>query len=350
MTKARHTALGVAALLLSALLLAGCADDDLSSAPEPTPDGADEPVVTDEPSEAVTSTEPSQPALNDPGEAVRSIEIEVGAFTFDALEAGPPDGELVLLLHGFPQTGDQWRSQIEALSAAGYNVVAPNQRGYSPGARPEAVEEYARDRLAEDVTGMVDALGHDRFHLVGHDWGGAVAWEVAAKYPERLGSVTVVSTPHPVAMIAALTNPDNDQQDRSSYIRTFAEEGSEDRFLADDAAYLRSFYEEAGLSNEEMQPQLDVLNDPAAMRAALHWYRAAVLGGAPTGPSAVPTMYVWSDGDTALGPDAAAATADHVTGPYRFEILEGVNHWIPERAPDELNQLLLDFLSGQDPL
>jgi pimeloyl-ACP methyl ester carboxylesterase len=286
-----------------------------------------------------------------PGDAVRSIEIEVGPFTFDALEAGPSDGELVLLLHGFPQTGDQWRSQIEALSEAGYHAVAPNQRGYSPGARPDAVDEYTRDRLAEDVIGMADALGYDRFHLVGHDWGGAVSWETAARYPDRVGSVTVVSTPHPDAMIAALTSPENDQQARSSYILTFAEEGSEVRFLADDAALLRSFYENAGLSDEEMQPQLEVLDDPDAMRAALHWYRAAVqVGQAPTGPSTVPTMYVWSDGDTALGPDAAAATAVHVTGPYRFEVLEGVNHWIPEQAPDELNDLLLDFLTSQDPL
>ncbi len=326
-----------AALLVPVLLLAGCSDDGTSAPSETT-------------NAPIDGTQPDQQPSDDPSEGVRSIEIEVGEFTFDALEAGPADGDLVLLLHGFPQTADQWRSQIEALSKAGYHVVAPNQRGYSPGARPVEVEEYTRDRLAEDVIGMADALGHDRFHLVGHDWGGAVSWEVAARYPERLGSVTVVSTPHDGAMRAMLTNPENDQRERSSYIFTLAQEGSEDLFLADDAALLRSLYRDAGLSVEEMQRQLSVLTDPDTMRAALHWYRAAILGGAPTGPSTIPTMYVWSDGDDALGPDAAAATADYVTGPYRFEVLKGVNHWIPERAADELNELLLDFLSDEDPL
>lgn len=345
---------GVTILALSVLLLASCSDNDPSGVAEPVPEAPTETDKTPEPvpepsGEPAVGPDPADDGVDDADHAVRSIEIPVGAFTFDALEAGPADGELVLLLHGFPQTGDMWRSQIDALSERGYRVVAPNQRGYSSRARPDAVEDYSRDRLAEDVIGMVDALGHERFHLVGHDWGGTVAWEVAARHPDRLDSVTAVSTPHTEALLAAIDDPELDQGERSSYVDTLAEEGSEALFLADDAAMLRSLYRDAGLTEEEMQPQLDVLNDPDAMRAALHWYRAWVVGGPATGPSTVPTLYVWSDGDPALGPDAAAATVDYVTGPYRFETLEGVNHWIPERAADELNQLLLEFLSDPNP-
>jgi len=145
---------------------------------------------------------------------VERIELAVGAYTFGARAEGPPDGDLVLLLHGFPETSYEWRHQLAALGAAGHRAVAPDQRGYSPGARPAAVAEYAVEHLVADVGGFADALGADRFHLVGHDWGGFVAWYAGGSFPGRVRTLTVVSTPHPVAFAAALRG--TDQQERSA--------------------------------------------------------------------------------------------------------------------------------------
>ncbi len=272
-----------------------------------------------------------------------------GRLVFDGMEAGSAGAELVLLLHGFPQTAWCWRHQLVALAGAGYHAVAPNQRGYSGGARPLEVDAYSSAALTQDVLAIADAFGADRFHLVGHDWGGAIAWQVAGRFGHRLRSLTVLSTPHPrafgVALGAAGDAGPTDQAQRSSYIELFRAEGSELGMLANDAAGLRLVLEATGLSHDQAAPYLDALGTPEALRAALNWYRAADLSLIEgLGPITAPTLYVWSTEDPALGPDAARATADFVEGPYRFEVLEGVSHWIAEQAPDELNRLLLEHL------
>ena len=260
---------------------------------------------------------------------VARVELAVGDLVFEARADGPADGELVLLLHGFPQTSLSWRNQLDALAAAGYRAVAPDQRGYSPGARPADVAEYRVER----------------FHLVGHDWGGAVAWQVAGRHPERLRTVTSVSTPHPGAFRRSLQ--DGEQRDKSSYILFFRSPEAEPFFLDNDAAGLRALYTASGLSDDAVEDYVRVLTQPGAMTGALNWYRAADLGLVEgLGPITTPTMYVWSTFDPALGRDAAEATAAQVEGPYRFEVLEGVSHWIPEEAPDALNALLIEHLGG----
>jgi pimeloyl-ACP methyl ester carboxylesterase len=276
---------------------------------------------------------------------VTRVKLALGDLVFDARADGPADGELVLLLHGFPQTSLSWRNQLGALAAAGYRAVAPDQRGYSPGARPAEVGEYRVDRLVGDVLGFADELGVERFHLVGHDWGGAVAWQVAGRHPERLRTVTSVSTPHPGAFRRSIQ--DGEQRDRSSYILFFRSPEAEPFFLDDDAAGLRALYTASGLSDDAVEEYVRVLTQPGAMTGALNWYRAADLGLVEgLGPITVPTMYVWSTYDPALGREAAEATAAQVEGPYRFEVLEGVSHWIAEEAPDALNALLLEHLGG----
>jgi pimeloyl-ACP methyl ester carboxylesterase len=276
---------------------------------------------------------------------VARVELAVGDLVFEARADGPADGELVLLLHGFPQTSLSWRNQLDALAAAGYRAVAPDQRGYSPGARPADVAEYRFERLVGDVLGFADALGVERFHLVGHDWGGAVAWQVAGRHPERLRTVTSVSTPHPGAFRRSIQ--DGEQRDKSSYILFFRSPEAEPFFLDNDAAGLRALYTASGLSDDAVEEYVRVLTQPGAMTSALNWYRAADLGLVEgLGPITTPTMYVWSTFDPALGRDAAEATAAQVEGPYRFEVLEGVSHWIPEEAPDALNALLLEHLGG----
>ena len=267
-------------------------------------------------------------------------------MVFDALATGPDDGELVLLLHGFPQTSWAWRHVMPALADAGYRAVAPDQRGYSPRARPDGVEAYRTAELVGDALGFADHLGADRFHLVGHDWGAAIAWQVAGRHPDRLDSLAALSVPHPVAFSAALASPDTDQAGRSSYVEAFRAEGSEELFVADGAAGLRNFYVASGLSESDAAAYADVLGDVDAMRAALNWYRGLgpeILDG--FGPVTTPTLFVWGTDDPAIGREGAEATADHVEGPYRFEPLEGVGHWIPELAPDVLERLLLEHLA-----
>jgi pimeloyl-ACP methyl ester carboxylesterase len=279
------------------------------------------------------------------GTSIELIEIPVGEDTFTARAAGPSSGELVILLHGFPQSSWAWRHQLEALGAAGYRAVAPDQRGYSPGARPTEVSRYRSTALVSDVIAIADELGGFTFHLVGHDWGAAVAWQVAGRHPHRLRTLTILSVPHPLALTAALKDPSGDQAARSSYFEVFRSDDAADAFLADRAALLRRTF--GGLDPAEVEPYIDLLSEPGAMQAALNWYRAAditLIEG--LGPITAPTLFVWSTEDPALGRQGAEATAAHVEGPYRFEVLEGVSHWIPEEAAERTNELLLAHLAG----
>jgi pimeloyl-ACP methyl ester carboxylesterase len=280
--------------------------------------------------------------------AIDMTEIAVGALTFDAFADGPEDAELVLLLHGFPQTSASWRDQVTALAAAGYRAVAPDQRGYSPRARPTELAAYAMPELVGDVIGFADALGAARFHLVGHDWGGAVAWHVAARHPDRLHTLAVVSTPHPAALRRAYSGDlGGDQAERSGYMAFFRQPDSQDRMLENDAAVFRLLFAGSGMPEGRERPYLEALGTPQALGAALNWYRAASVADAEgLGPITTPTLYVWSTEDVALGTEAAEATAQCVEGPYHFAVIEGVSHWIAEQAPDRLNQLLLDHISA----
>ncbi|MCA9511998.1 MAG: alpha/beta hydrolase [Myxococcales bacterium] len=275
---------------------------------------------------------------------MRSLEIPVGPFAFRARASGPEDGELVLLLHGFPQCSAEWNAQLGALGAAGLRAVAPDQRGYSPGARPEGVDAYRIEHLVGDVLDVADALGARRFHLVGHDWGAIVAWHVAAHHPERLRSLAIVSVPHPNAFARALApGSGSDQLERSGYIAGFQQAGAED---AMDEAFLRMAFEASGLAGHDVEDHVRVLTEPGAMRAALSWYRAYDFHAQSAPAIAVPTLFVWSTEDPALGRDGAEWTAEHVTGPYRFVVVEGGPHWLPETHADEVSRLLLAHVAA----
>jgi pimeloyl-ACP methyl ester carboxylesterase len=283
------------------------------------------------------------------GDAV-AIEVKVGGFEFTGSSSGPADGRPVLLLHGFPQTSRSWHNQLDALGASGYRAVAIDQRGYSAGARPADTSSYHIDFLVSDVLALADALGMDEFDLVGHDWGGMVAWVTGARHPERLRTLTVVSTPHPAAFGAAIANSEGEQQQRSSYISVFRQEGvAELALLGEDGSGdgLRALFAASGLATDDVSEFVDAMIQPGALTAALNWYRATEVDSMhDVGQVGVPTMYVWSTDDIALGREAAEATGGYVSGPYRFEVLEGVSHWVPETAPDHLNALLLDFLGS----
>jgi pimeloyl-ACP methyl ester carboxylesterase len=264
----------------------------------------------------------------------------------------------VLLLHGFPQSGYCYRFQIEALGEAGYRAVDPDQRGYSPRARPPEVDDYRLDTLVGDAIAMADHLGFERFHLVGHDWGAMVAWVTAGTNQDRLLSLTTISVPHPFAFAEAMATPPEEgkppQTERSSYIDVFKAAGSEDLFLADDAANLRLMFTGGGdvlplgdLGDEVADVYIAKLQEPGAMKAALNWYRAMTPESlAGFGDITMPTLHVWSTEDPALGREGAEATGKYVAGPYRFEVLEGVTHWIQEEAADRFTPMLLEHVAG----
>ncbi|MEU8136014.1 alpha/beta fold hydrolase [Streptodolium elevatio] len=283
---------------------------------------------------------------------IETIDVEAGGFTFRARAAGPGDGRLVLLLHGFPETSAEWLGQLDALGDAGYRAVAFDQRGYSPGARPAEESAYDRDALVGDVLAVADALGAvgpaaggAAFDLVGHDWGGAIAWQVAGLHPARVRTVSVVSTPHPDAMWAASRQTGSDQRERSSYMKLFRTRGeAEELLLADDAKYLRAAFK--GLSETAVAEYLDVLRQPGALTAALNWYRAIEPKSLhDAGSIEVPALYVWGAKDPAMGRIAAEMTATYVSAPYQFVELPDADHWVPENAVAELNESLLEHLA-----
>ena len=269
--------------------------------------------------------------MTDPDSSTVPEQVTVGDLTFDVGVTGPRDGRVVLLLHGFPQTSWSWRHVVPGLASAGRRVLALDQRGYSPGASPDAVADYTGEHLVADVVGVLDALGLDAVDLVGHDWGAAVAWQVAGLHPERVTTLTALSVPHHGAFREALA-ADADQRARSAYMRDFARPGYEDVLLADDAAGLRSLFG-AG-SGVDVEHVLARMGTPTRLRRALNWYSAQSADRVRAIPATpVPTLHLWSDRDQALGEYGARATERYVRAPYELVVLPGVSHWIPEQAP-----------------
>jgi pimeloyl-ACP methyl ester carboxylesterase len=261
------------------------------------------------------------------------MQVEANGLTFDVLVDGPEGGEPVLLLHGFPANNRSWDAVVARLAAAGRRTYAPNQRGYSPGARPEGVAAYAMANVVADTVGLLDALDLSTVDLVGHDWGALAAWHTVARHPDRVRSLTAVSVPHPIAFAWARQN-DPDQQQRSRYIDLFVQEGKAERVLLDDGARrLRDML--APLPPETVDCYADLMTEPYALTGALNWYRAisrADMDG--LGAVTVPTTFIWGPEDLAIGRAGAEKCAGYVAGPYSFVELPGIGHWVPETAPD----------------
>ena len=261
-------------------------------------------------------------------------------LTFDVRDAGPADAEPVVLLHGFPQDSTAWDHVAPALHRHGLRTLAPDQRGYSPMARPRGRAQYRLRETTADVLSLLDAAGLGSAHVVGHDWGAAVAWALAAWHPERVRTMTALSVPHPAAMARAMVT--SDQALRSYYMGLFQLPAvPEALILARGAAPLRRLLTRGGLPDDAVARYVERMREPGALTGALGWYRALPWNGRdPVGRVRVPTLHVWSTGDAFLGRAATEATARFVEAPYRLEVLEGVNHWIPELAPDVVADLV----------
>jgi pimeloyl-ACP methyl ester carboxylesterase len=272
-----------------------------------------------------------------------------GELVFDVVDAGPADGPVVVLLHGFPQLNTSWNAVISRLTAHGYRCLAPNQRGYSRGARPTRRWDYRGSELVEDVRALIDASGAQRVHLVGHDWGATVAWGAAAELPDRLASVSAMSVPHPAAFLKALVT--SRQGLASWYMYVFQLPRVPERFFLGrqgNATRLSMVLQSGKQSRGAADRDARAMAEPGALTAALNWYRAIPLSdmhGIGT-KIRVPTMYVWSDGDKAVLGKGARDCGRYVSGEYRFETLHGVSHWMVEEQPDAVADLLLQWFAA----
>jgi len=269
-------------------------------------------------------------------------------LTFTADVAGPAGGPLVLLLHGFPESRHSWRAALPVLADAGYRCVAPDQRGYSPGARPDPgdLSNYAFDRLVNDALEIAAAAGYEakRFHQVGHDWGGQVAWGVANAHPERLASLSVLSRPHPLSFRRALQKSDGEQKRRSSHHGRFLEPETGPLLIEDNARRLREGLFGQEVSKAAIEDHVSVLGHHDAIEAALAWYRANKGLSGDFGPIKVPTLYIWGDADATVGADAAKGTGEFVIAAYAMEVLPGVGHFVMDQAPAKATELILAHL------
>jgi pimeloyl-ACP methyl ester carboxylesterase len=267
--------------------------------------------------------------------------IDVDGVGIEAQVEG--EGQAVLLVHGWPDDRQLWRHQAPCLVDAGFSVIAPDLRGFGGSDKPPAVADYAIPHLVGDLVGVLDHLGVERAHVVGHDWGAALGWAMAACVPDRVGRLAALSVGHP----AAFADAGLAQREKSWYMLLFQFAGIAETWLsADDFANFRAW-----TRHPDADRVVERLGDPVALAASLNIYRAnlpphALLRRDPAiPPVATPTMGIWSTGDIALLEDQMTASSKQVTGPWRYERIPGVGHWIPLEAAGRLTDLLLDFLA-----
>jgi pimeloyl-ACP methyl ester carboxylesterase len=277
--------------------------------------------------------------------------LQANGLRFRTMVDGPAEGEMFILLHGFPEGAESWSMQVDALANAGFLAVAPDLRGYGLSDAPDGTHQYAIDRLVEDVAGIIKAFGRSEAHVAGHDWGAIVAWFFAARHPEMTKTLTVLSVAHPAALAEA-SRVDQDQRERSRYVALFLQEGKAERVLADeDYRRLRAMF--ALGPNPDAVPRGVVehfarsLSRPGRLTAALNYYRANLGAGSGAWAAltqelkiATPTTLLWGDQDPALGRRAVEATRGHVEGPFRLEVLEGAGHWLQFERPDDVSRSL----------
>lgn len=258
---------------------------------------------------------------------------------FEVIDSGAGDGEVVVLLHGFPQFHTSWSAVAAMLHEQGYRTIAPLQRGYSPGARPAGRKPYRVTELVEDVATLIEQVGGP-VHLVGHDWGAAVAWALALRHPDLVRTLTAVSVPHPGAFLKAMPAG---QLLKSWYMLVFNIPALPEWFFGD-RARARRMLAGTGLRGRGFEDFWRDFGDGAALKGGLGWYRALAFTD-PRSTRAkvrVPTTYVWSDRDTALGRRGAELCAHYVDAPYRFEVLEGASHWLLEERPADLARIIAE--------
>jgi len=276
--------------------------------------------------------------------------IQANGLRFRVLADGPPDGELFVLLHGFPEGAESWSRQIAVIAGSGALAIAPDMRGYGKSDAPPTREDYRLDALVEDTSQVIKAFGRERAHVAGHDWGAMVAWYFAAAHPEMTQTLTELSVGHPAALGEAVTT-DADQKARSEYVRLFLMEGKAESVLADDDfRRLRAMFG-GKLPNSVVDSYVRSLSRPGRLTAGLNYYRANLSGESWwAGLRAdlkitVLTTLLWGDQDPALGRQQAEKSAEHVDADFRLDVLEGAGHWLQFERPAEVGTSLTQVLS-----
>jgi pimeloyl-ACP methyl ester carboxylesterase len=276
--------------------------------------------------------------------------VQANGLRFRTMVDGPAEGDLFILLHGFPEGAESWSRQLEAVAQAGGLALAPDLRGYGLSDAPEGVERYAIGELVEDVAGLIKTFGRSEAHVAGHDWGAIIAWFFASRHPEMTKTLTALSVGHPAALVAA-GREDEDQRSRSRYIALFLQEGKAEEVLSEENhRRLRAMF--ALGPNPDAVPRTVVdhfvrsLSRPGRLTAALNYYRANFSTGAAWAALAqqvsvtAPTTLLWGDQDPALGRRGAEETSRFMTADYRLEVLEGAGHWLQFERPGEVSRSL----------
>ncbi len=269
----------------------------------------------------------------------RLTEYRSGDLVLDVIDAGPTDGTPVVLLHGFPQRASSWDAVTPYLHERGARTYALDQRGYSPRARPPGRRRYRADALIGDVHTLIETIG-EPVHLVGHDWGAAGAWGVAARHPDALLSLTAVSVPHPSAFFRSFAR--SAQALKSYYMALFQLPFLPEWLLSRRNGLGDRLLRNSGMTEEMLETYHQEIVEDGALRGALAYYRALPVTHprAFPGKVAMPTTLVWSDQDVAIGRKSIELTEQFVTGDYRLEVLEGNSHWLPNEKPAELAELI----------
>lgn len=267
----------------------------------------------------------------------RSIDVNGIELHIDDHGTGTP----VLMLHGWPDSSYLWRHQVPALVQAGFRTIAPDLRGFGKSDKPQEVEAYALAILLSDVIGIIDGLDLPKVHIVGHDWGATLAWELAIDAPDRVDRLVVLSVPHPGIPLTL------EQREKGWYRLFFMFEGIAEAWLQQDDW---SLFRELLRGNGDLDRYLVDLSRPGALTASLNWYRANLAPGSPTPPSRfppvrAPTLAIWSDGDHYLAEERVVASERFVETDWSYRRIEGSSHWIPLDAPDVLNDLLLKWFA-----
>jgi pimeloyl-ACP methyl ester carboxylesterase len=276
---------------------------------------------------------------------------DVGEVRLHYVEAGPSDGPLVLLLHGFPEFWYSWRRQLPALANAGYRAVAPDMRGYNLSDKPSSWRQYGAERLAGDVAGLIRALGRERAFLVGHDWGAAVAYYAATFQPDAVKRLAILNVPHPARMLAGLRTLR--QLRKSWYMFFFQIPALPEHLLArDDYAFakrsLRANAARGAFTDEDLERYVAAWSQPGALTGMIAYYRAALRSSprkalSSLRPISAPTLVIWGERDAYLGPELAEPEPRWVPD-VRVQRIPGASHWVQHEAPERVNELLIEFL------
>ncbi len=279
--------------------------------------------------------------------------IDTNGVKLHVMEAGPKDGPMIMFLHGFPEFWYAWRKQIEYFAQRGYLVVVPDQRGYNLSDKPKGIASYKVDELARDAVGLIDAYGRDKIFLVGHDWGAAVSWWTALKYPERIERLVIMNVPHPVVMGKTLFS-NQKQMEKSWYVFYFQIPGAVEHFASANnyqwpVNLLMETSRPGAFSPEDLEKYRAAFMQPYAFTSMVNWYRASLQTPSEKPASfriTMPVLVLWGVNDVAIIPEQAEESMAFCDQGQLVKF-EDASHWVQHEEADKVNALVEEFVGSQ---